>query len=98
MRRGQLLFFQDGSHDGIICQLVSAVIFKVGGDDLADHLHQVVRIRMETADCMVVGFKQMLYKPGQVDSGREFFDGKQSSVRRKIAAVEVYFDLLIAFK
>ena len=49
---------------------------------------------METADCMVVGFKQMLYKPGQADSDREFFDEKQSFVRRKIAAVEVYFDLL----
>ena len=47
-----------------------------------------------------ISFKieKTITKPDKTDSGSEFFDEEQSSIGRKIAAVEVNFDLLIAFK
>ena len=70
----------------------------VCGDDLTDQLHQVARVRVSAAGSMVIGFKKLFYKSCKTCSGRESFDEKQPSVRRKIAAVEIDFDLLIAFK
>ena len=51
-----------------------AVILKVGGYDLIDHLHQVVRIRMFAASCMIVGLKKLFYESDKTDPGGEFFN------------------------
>ena len=37
----------------------------------------------------------VFYKFSKADPGSEFFDEEQAAVRRKIAAVKVYFDLLL---
>lgn len=50
------------------------------------------------AGSMVIGLEELFYEPCKADSGSEFFDEEHSSVRRKIATVEVYFNLLIAFE
>ena len=50
---------------------------------------------MNAGGCMVIGLKKLLYELDKPNSGSEFFDKEKSSVRRKIAAVEIYFDLLI---
>ncbi len=36
---------------GITCQFISAVILKIGSDDLKDHLHEVVGIRVMSQGC-----------------------------------------------
>ena len=53
---------------------------------------------MFAASCMIVGLKKHFYESDKTDPGGEFFNEKESSVRRKITAVEIKFDLLIAFK
>ena len=47
---------------------------------------------------MASGLEKLFYEPCKADPGGEFFDEQHPSVRRRIAAVEVYFNLLIAFK
>ena len=46
----------------------------------------------------LIGFKKLLEKLDKTDLCSEFSDQEHSSVRRKIAAIEIYFDLLIAFQ
>ena len=53
---------------------------------------------MNAAGSRIIGLKELLYELNQADSGSEFFDEEKSSVRRKITAIEIYFDLLIAFQ
>lgn len=47
---------------------------------------------------MVVGFKEPVYELDKADPGSEFFDEEKASIRGKIAAIEIYFDFLIALK
>ena len=46
----------------------------------------------------IIGLKKLLHKLYQANPGRELFDEEKASIGRKIATVEIDFDLLIAFK
>ena len=62
------------------------------------HLHQVIRILMDAAFRVVIGLEKLFHELYQTNPGSKFFDEEQPSIGRKIAAVEIYFDLPIAFK
>ena len=53
---------------------------------------------MDTAVRVIVSLKKLFYKLNETNLRSEFFDQEQSSIRRKITAVEIYFDFLIAFQ
>ena len=90
----QCFLIKDCSHHRIVCQFICTVVFEIRRYDLINQLHQVIRIFMNTALGVIVG----LEKPYQTNTGGEFFNEKQASIGRKIAAVEINFDFLIAFK
>ena len=52
---------------------------------------------MFTAGCMVIGLKKLFYESNKTGPGGEFFDEQETAVRRKVTAIEIYFNLLIAF-
>ena len=53
---------------------------------------------MNTALGVIVGLEKLFHKPYQTNARGEFFNEKQASIGRKIAAVEINFDFLIPFK
>ena len=95
---GEDFFFQCGGEYGICGKFIGTVIFEICSNDLIDHLHQVVRIRMYSERCRIIGLEKLLHKLNQADLGCKLLDEEKATIRGKIAAVEIYFDLLIAFK
>ena len=53
---------------------------------------------MEPAVCRVIGLEKLLYEADEADTGCEFLVKEQACVGRKIPAVEINFELLIAFE
>ena len=46
----------------------------------------------------IIGFEKLLHKLCQTNPGCKLLDEEKASIGRKIATVEIDFDLLIAFK
>ena len=53
---------------------------------------------MYTAVCIIIGLKILIYETNETDLRSEFPDKKQAAVRRKITAVKINFEQLVAFK
>lgn len=53
---------------------------------------------MYSERCRIIGLEKLLHELYQADPGCELLNEEKTSIRGKIAAVEIYFDLLIAFK
>lgn len=47
---------------------------------------------MLMAGSVIIGLKEPVHEPCKADTGSEFLDVEQSSVRRKVAAIKINFD------
>ena len=65
---------------------------------LEDHLKKIFRNFVNSGLCSVIGLQKVFHQTDQTGFGSEFSDEKKSCIGGKIAAGEIYFYALIAFK
>ena len=78
--RCQRFLFEDCSKDRVICQLVGAVIFEICRNDLIDHLHEVICIRMPPEHGRVICVEQFFYQFDKSDFAGKLLDEQEPGI------------------
>ena len=86
---------QDCTEHRIIGKFIRIIVIEVTGNDLIDPLHKVLIVCMEKKNSRVICLEVVLDDFFKTDAMCEFLKEKQAAIRRKFAAIEVKFELLI---
>ena len=95
--RRQRGLVEDRRENRVVRQLVGAVVRKIRGQYLVEHLKQVVIVLVVPELGFVVCLKHFAYQLVQPNLGNEFLYQEQARIGGQVASIEVKFYFGVAF-